>query len=152
MSRVFLITVCIAVLSTSFADVGDDETLTVRTSTATFHGKRLHINPYLLPDFHGSVAAYTRIPYVEPPVGDLRFQLPVPKTIEGDFDATREFIACPQISTPLIDLQLEESEDCLTLDVFVPEPKVNHLLCFQTFVGDTAKWHPPNFRVNDISR
>ncbi|XP_030830218.1 cholinesterase 1 [Strongylocentrotus purpuratus] len=121
----FHVVVIVAMMSVAYATnaVKDDERLVVKTSTATFHGKRIEVNPYLLPDFHGSAAAYTRIPYTEPPLGELRFRRPVPKVIEGDFDATRTSVACPQALQPLFKIDMDMSEDCLTLDVFVPEPK-----------------------------
>ena len=121
MSRIFVLICILGALTVSFADVGDEESLTVRTSTATFHGKRYNVNPYQLPDYHASVAAYTRIPFAEPPVGDLRFRRPVPLVVEGDFDATRKSVMCPQVNDLLFDLEMEMSEDCLYIDVFVPE-------------------------------
>lgn len=103
----------------------DVEQPVVKTATATFRGKRLDIHPYQLPDeFHRSVSTFTRIPYAEPPVGQLRFAAPVGKVIEGDFDATRTTVACPQkVQNEIWNMELDLSEDCLTLDIFIPEPK-----------------------------
>ncbi|XP_071495066.1 acetylcholinesterase-like [Diadema antillarum] len=102
---------------------GDVEEPVVTTSTATFRGKRVPVSHPQLPDFQGGVDAYTRIPYAEPPVGDLRFKRPVPKVIEGSFDARRESVACFQAAFPRMDFGMEMSEDCLYLDVFVPATK-----------------------------
>ncbi|XP_071481688.1 acetylcholinesterase-like [Diadema antillarum] len=118
--------VAIAVLdllgTSCLADSAADHPV-VSTSRATFTGKRIVVDPYQLVGYRGGVEAYTRIPYAEPPVGDLRYRRPVPKVITGDFDATRASVACPQMRTPAIDLGLETAEDCLYLDVFVPEPR-----------------------------
>ena len=124
MVLVYLHVIGVSQCSSWSTDVSADSSLTVSTSTATFHGKRVDIKPYLLPDYHGRVVAYTRIPYAEPPIGDLRFRRPVPLIVEGDFDATRKSVACPQNPVPKIDIGLEVSEDCLYLDIFAPEPKV----------------------------
>ncbi|XP_041473830.1 cholinesterase 1-like isoform X2 [Lytechinus variegatus] len=102
----------------------DVEQPIVKTSTATFYGKRLDLQPHQLPvDYHGSVSVFTRIPYAEPPVGQLRFTSPIAKVIQGDFDATRPSVVCPQERSELWEVKPEQSEDCLTLDVLVPNPK-----------------------------
>ena len=103
----------------------DIEQPIVKTSTATFLGKRLDIRPHQLPnDYHRSVLAFTRIPYAEQPVGQRRFTRPVAKVVEGEFDATRSTVVCPQPRNEIWEIKPEQSEDCLTLDVFVPNPKV----------------------------
>nr|XP_054753743.1 cholinesterase 1-like [Lytechinus pictus] len=102
----------------------DDDQPIVKTSTATFYGKRLDLQPHQLPvDYHDSVSAFTRIPYAEPPEGQLRFTSPIAKVIQGDFDATRPAVICPQERSELWEVKPEQSEDCLTLDVLVPDPK-----------------------------
>ncbi|XP_072175903.1 acetylcholinesterase-like [Diadema setosum] len=108
----------------SIAVRADDDQSVVRLSTGTtLRGKRVNLSPYQLKDFRKSLSVYTRLPYAEPPVGELRYALPVPKSPSGDFDATREPVACPQIKSPDFYLNVDLSEDCLYLDVFVPEPK-----------------------------
>ncbi|KAJ7719236.1 esterase 1 [Mycena maculata] len=59
------------------------------------------------------------IPYVEPPVGNLRFRLPVLKTSLGleTFNATEYSPACLQV--PLVEVKVV-SEDCLTVNVIRP--------------------------------
>ncbi|KIY52459.1 alpha/beta-hydrolase [Fistulina hepatica ATCC 64428] len=88
----------------------------------------------------GSISYYLGIPFAQPPTGDLRFRLP--ESIDGyaeDFDATSYSSACPQqsVSVPLPSGLISEitdyivdtlyadvfpdSEDCLYLNVVVPE-------------------------------
>ncbi|KAJ7144526.1 esterase 1 [Mycena epipterygia] len=82
--------------------------------TITLGETVLHGNPQVPgQEFFGG------IPYAEPPVGDLRFRLPVLKTSLGvdTFDATEFGLAClqspPNTKTP-------SSEDCLTVNVIRP--------------------------------
>ena len=78
------------------------------------------------------LAAYTGIPYAEPPVGDRRYARPVPKTLAGDVDASvDQTVACMQFKMPMMYPEGDTSilrEDCLLLDVFVPEPQVSQIL------------------------
>ncbi|KAI9595230.1 Carboxylesterase [Syncephalis fuscata] len=66
-------------------------------------------------------AQYSRvfagIPYAEPPVGTRRFQSPAPieKAWNGVRDAIEFKSDCPQLF-----ISLDQSEDCLYLNVFVP--------------------------------
>nr|XP_054771304.1 acetylcholinesterase-like [Lytechinus pictus] len=109
----------------SAAEGGDRPT--VQTTSATIRGERRSIHHRQLgADFQKNVAVFKNIPYAEPPIGDLRYAEPVPKNVEGEFDATGLYKLCPQFKNPLMydDTEpLEFSEDCLYLDVFVPEPK-----------------------------
>jgi len=102
---------------------------TVKLDNATFQGFT-----------SGNVNSYLGIPFAEPPVGNLRFQLPVPIAYPvGTFDATSFGPSCPQqsIHLPLPDLGLStdvinaltdlvfrviepDSEDCLTINVITP--------------------------------
>ncbi|XP_071507798.1 cholinesterase 1-like [Diadema antillarum] len=95
----------------------------VQTSKATIVGRRINIQPYQLPDFRKTVLAYTRLPYAEPPVGPLRFSLPVPMSLAGRVDGTRQSVACPQLLSLFFQVDLEQSEDCLYLDIYSPDPK-----------------------------
>ncbi|CAH2016444.1 unnamed protein product [Acanthoscelides obtectus] len=63
--------------------------------------------------------SFQGIPYAEKPVGDLRFQAPVPKKKwEGIWDATKFGNICNQMSyTPP-----NQSEDCLFVNVYTPKP------------------------------
>lgn len=79
---------------------------------------------YLRPGDKWNVKAFMGIPYAQPPVADLRLRPPLPVNDSTEhFDATRYGIECPQAS--LIPAYAPDtpgmSEDCLTINVFVPE-------------------------------
>ncbi|PFH51193.1 hypothetical protein AMATHDRAFT_59728 [Amanita thiersii Skay4041] len=81
----------------------------VRLGNTTLIGRDVTL---LHQDFFGG------IPYVEPPLGKLRLQPPVPKTsldVE-QFDASNFGLVCPQPQVPAALM----SEDCLTINVFRP--------------------------------
>lgn len=88
-----------------------------------------------------NVEAYLGIPFAQPPVGPLRWKLPQPLECadpdEKVFDASKYGKSCYQFKyaswtrDPTLDdevvnyniVQTEESEDCLTLNVWVPSGK-----------------------------
>lgn len=68
----------------------------------------------------GGATQFRGIPYAEPPVGDLRWAAPrTAKPWAGVRDATRFGAACPQVPDPFGG-SLATSEDCLSLNVYVP--------------------------------
>ncbi|XP_071941126.1 putative inactive carboxylesterase 4 [Antedon mediterranea] len=75
-----------------------------------------------------TVNGYLSIPYAEPPVGPLRFMSPVAKswTVKdgGNYNATVNRAACPQLKTQHFNFPEEITEDCLHLDVYTPNPTV----------------------------
>ncbi|EGN93872.1 hypothetical protein SERLA73DRAFT_78246 [Serpula lacrymans var. lacrymans S7.3] len=85
---------------------------------------------------NGSVSAFLGIPYVQPPVGDLRFHLPqaIP-AYNGTYNASAYGPSCPQqtfkvpgnltaeteaILASLVADGSPQSEDCLTINIFTP--------------------------------
>jgi len=69
----------------------------------------------------GSVRQFLGIPFAAPPVGALRWRPPQPVTPwAGTLDATTFSDACPQL--PSINGTPSESEDCLYLNVWTPDP------------------------------
>ena len=68
------------------------------------------------------VTAYLGVPYAEPPVGRLRWRAPAPVTPwSTTLQATRAGLNCPQPSFPPgAPSSAVRSEDCLTLNMYVP--------------------------------
>ena len=65
------------------------------------------------------VRAYKGIPYAAPPVGPLRWRPPQPvRPWNGIKDCSQFGAACPQPDSPLRDTPANQSEDCLTLNVW----------------------------------
>nr|ARK19930.1 carboxylic ester hydrolase [Ampulex compressa] len=65
------------------------------------------------------IYAFRGVRYAEPPVGQLRFEPPVPKADYDAFDASEEGPSCPALGATLI------SEDCLRLNVYTTKLPVN---------------------------
>ncbi|XP_055296943.1 juvenile hormone esterase-like [Sitodiplosis mosellana] len=70
---------------------------------------------------NSSFCSYRGIRYAVAPVGKLRFKAPIPSgSWEGTYNATEYGSACMQFNFS----NLTTSEDCLFLNVFVPEPSI----------------------------
>uniref|UniRef100_A0A4D5R9B5 Carboxylic ester hydrolase n=1 Tax=Scolopendra viridis TaxID=118503 RepID=A0A4D5R9B5_SCOVI len=64
--------------------------------------------------------SFRRIPYAEPPVGNLRFKPPVSKiSWNGVLDATEDGPSCTQLN--FFTKEYEGQEDCLYLNVYTPK-------------------------------
>ncbi|XP_072175540.1 cholinesterase 1-like [Diadema setosum] len=161
LSFALAITFCICSPHLSSAGIGGDRQPIVQAGKATFRGKYINVRSHHLPDFSEEVAAFTGIPYAEAPVGDRRFKRPVAKVLEGDFDATRTDIFCAQTILPILDLNFEgpHTEDCLVLDVYVPQPQPRsaavmvwiHGGGFQSWAGSIPTLLPiPLAALNDV--
>lgn len=70
-----------------------------------------------------NVNEYLGIPYAKAAVGDLRFRKPEPlDNLESPFNATKYGAVCPQIVTGILSKESwNQSEDCLSVNVFVPD-------------------------------
>jgi para-nitrobenzyl esterase len=76
-------------------------------------------NGLLRGKWSGPGRAFLGVPYAKPPLGTLRFAAPQPPDDWNDErDASVLGAPCPQGASPLA--QTGASEDCLTLNVFVP--------------------------------
>ncbi|XP_077979535.1 cholinesterase-like [Glandiceps talaboti] len=121
---------------------GDDGTL-LTIPQGTLRGNRIQVGNTFY------INSFLKIPYVEPPLGDLRFRPPLPgPTWTGILNATKFGPGCPQFGKKLYDLpsnlptlppkppipglpSLPDfsnftglgllDEDCLSLNVFAPE-------------------------------
>lgn len=70
----------------------------------------------------GGVTQYRGIPYAEPPVGALRWAAPQPaRPWAGQREAGRFGPMCPQVPDPFGGVAQQTSEDCLSLNVYVPD-------------------------------
>ena len=72
------------------------------------------------------ISAYRAIPYAEPPVGELRFKKPkllLENSWEGIFDGSGKITPCvqPHFLQLGFGSSLTGSEDCLHLNVYVPQ-------------------------------
>ncbi|KAK6171279.1 hypothetical protein SNE40_019502 [Patella caerulea] len=97
---------------------------TINTKVGSIKGK---IGTVQLPDGTSKqIAEYLGIPYGAPPVGDLRFEKPVPAAkFNQTYDALNYGLPCPQyfkvdnvfgLTPPSL-----MSEDCLRLDIYSPQ-------------------------------
>ena len=69
------------------------------------------------------VDVFRGIPFAAPPVGDLRWKPPQqPDPWQGDLDATKAGNKCPQFNL-FIGGAYEGKEDCLYLNLWVPNPR-----------------------------
>ena len=73
--------------------------------------------------FAGVVHRFLTIPYAKPPLGNLRFMKPRPHPgWTGVRDGSMLGNACIQVDSPLpLPVGVDESEDCLVLNVYVPD-------------------------------
>lgn len=88
-------------------------TIIGKFNDVTVFGKKLKVERYL------------GIPYAKPPLGDLRFQKPVPKQpFTSPYKALKHGNICYQLHLlPLVKAEMPESEDCLFLNVYAPARK-----------------------------
>lgn len=92
----------------------------IQTSSGRIQGSLLNVNGQ-------RVYQYLAIPYAQPPLGDLRFRKPQPiQPWSGTLRANIMPPACIQHAVhpfPWYDFKHGKSEDCLYLNMWVPETK-----------------------------
>lgn len=103
----------------------DTEDLTLRINDGEILGR------YITSHSGRTISAFMGIPFARPPVGDLRFKAPQ-KAVpwNGTLLTQNEPPKCPQIDTfaGLGTPRYEGNEDCLYLNVYVPEKSTSGLL------------------------
>lgn len=89
-------------------------------------GETVHFTTEEYPFTDAFVDVYRGIRYAEPPVGDRRFAKAVASgSWDGEYNATYFRPACPQSASDEEE-SLNQSEDCLFINVWTPHPKVSH--------------------------
>nr|XP_002730994.1 PREDICTED: carboxylesterase 3B-like [Saccoglossus kowalevskii] len=107
----------------TFVAVGRARDPTVETTSGLVRGRATEFS-HKDTDVRRTVHVFKGIPYAEPPVGDLRFAPPKPKTPwQGEYDAADYGASCPQITMEIVPPEKLQDEDCLFLNVFVPQPR-----------------------------
>jgi para-nitrobenzyl esterase len=104
---------CIA-LALGFSRFSNAEPVIVKTEQGKVAGKTVH---------DGKVKAFLGLPYAAPPVGDLRWKAPEPPAKwKGTRDATKFGAHCAQLHVydDMVFQDSGPSEDCLSLNVYVP--------------------------------
>ena len=103
---------------------------TVRVEQGLILGKTVHFENEFL-GIEKDLDLYLSIPYAEPPVGERRFALPLPKEPWGEeevYNATYFRDICMQAGDEPYPFPM--SEDCLYLNVYAPNPLVSSFRFF----------------------
>lgn len=84
---------------------------------------------YMTTESGKTISAFVGIPFASPPVGDLRFTAPQ-KVVpwNGTLFTQQECSKCPQIDSLIGSTVYEGNEDCLYLNVYVPERRTDDKL------------------------
>ncbi|XP_018494387.1 acetylcholinesterase-like [Galendromus occidentalis] len=120
----------------------------LHTSTGKLHG-------FLKTSENGvDGEVYHSVPFARPPVGDLRFERPVPyEDPEAVVDATKEHPDCPQHLVALSEKTFinftRNSEDCLYLNIFKPVTNETDLPIVYYIYGGSFLHGSANFFLTD---
>ncbi|CAJ0951025.1 unnamed protein product, partial [Mesorhabditis belari] len=104
------------------------QNVTIQTPMGSVTGFRVDYGNNTSNLYYGKGVVFLGIPYAQPPIGNLRFQLPqsLNRYRTSPLDATQYPAACPQARTEGIPGALDapctkQSEDCLYLNVYTPD-------------------------------
>ena len=130
-----------------YASYGDvNAAPTVETKLGTIVGSVKEVDVFgkqtKVHRFHG-------IPYAEPPVGELRFQKPVPKkSLPSPYDASKHGNICYQVKM-FPDEGMTYSEDCLNLNVYAPAKRTQDLAVMVWIHGGGLSCGASNYYLSD---
>lgn len=121
----------------SYAFYEDKAELTLRINDGEIVGR------YITSASGRAISAFMGIPFASPPVGDLRFRAPQ-KAIpwNGTLLTQNEPAKCPQIDTfgGLPGAGFEGDENCLYVNVYVPERREDQLLDVLVWIHGGVKF------------
>lgn len=84
---------------------------------------------YITSETGRTISAFAGIPFASPPVGDLRFKAPrKASSWNGTLVTQNEGSKCPQIDLISGTIGMDGDEDCLYVNVYVPEITTNNKL------------------------
>lgn len=118
----------------AFVDVDD---LTLQINDGEILGR------YMTSESGRTISAFLGIPFARPPIGELRFRAPQkPIPWNGTLVTQYEPPKCPQIDTFSGSTSFEGEEDCLYLNVYVPERTTNQSLDVLVWIhGGVMYWN-----------
>lgn len=95
---------------------------------------------YIVSETGRTISAFIGIPFASPPIGDLRFKAPrSPKPWNGTLVTQNERSKCPQIDLLSGVIGVDGDEDCLYVNVYVPEQTTNNKLDVLVFFHGGVK-------------
>nr|WCC58172.1 carboxylesterase [Pharsalia antennata] len=113
--KVFICVTVLVLINLKIASAAESDDPIVELPEGKIRGQVLkseHNKPYY---------AFQQIPYASPPVGTLRFKEPqAPKSWEEVLNTTTNTVVCFQGNTKNTAPNVEESEDCLYINVYTP--------------------------------
>ena len=139
--------IAVLLLYMKYASYGDvNAAPTVGTKLGTIVGSVKEVDVFgkqmKVHRFHG-------IPYAEPPVGELRFQKPVPKkSLTSPYDASKHGNICYQVKM-FPDEGMTYSEDCLNLNVYAPAERKQDLAVMVWIHGGGFSCGASNYYLSD---
>ncbi|XP_072474661.1 cholinesterase isoform X1 [Notamacropus eugenii] len=147
-----LFLLCVLLLCTLIKKSETEEDVIITTKKGKIRGLQLQV-------LGGTVMAFLGIPYGEPPIGQLRFQKPRPRSKWADiWEATKYPNSCYQNiddsfpgfpGSEMWNPNTELSEDCLYLNVWVPVPKPKNATVMVWIYGGSFQSGTSSLHVYD---